>query len=395
MGIVIAEPMQQVTSFALLLVAATRYTQAATNEVDLVEMGSFPRFVSPVGDPGEQLPENPTKAECTRVTRFIPRMCKMLDKQTCATLTSKISIKCGANTASKIGGDNGDISKIDEDDDVDVDDLGNDASVGRRGGSLSTSGSFVVKGMVANRAGNDEELEEGNELIQNGASAHQAELSHKSDISEQLEEEVGGHRHRRRRQTEAKQRRKFVAKFARLCAQQRRNRRRKSSRKGGKKKGKKASPSSVKKASKCSGPKQLQEATRLVKGTGFAATYHLNAIKGWVSKSKCLPTYGKTVSRVNSNDSGCNCYTKSGYSFIYDLNKKNAQWIVFIKAACHVPGSTEFQAYRHVVRCLVPKSTGMNAAQNEKCLVGNNCAACRWVARTLREEKCGFASVVQ
>ena len=36
---------------------------------------------------------------------------------------------------------------------MDVDDLGNDASVGRRGGSLSTSGSFVVKGMVANRAG--------------------------------------------------------------------------------------------------------------------------------------------------------------------------------------------------------------------------------------------------
>ena len=61
-------PMQQVTSFVLLLVAATRYIQAATNEVDLVEMGSFPRFVAPVGDPGEHLPENPTKGQRPRAT---------------------------------------------------------------------------------------------------------------------------------------------------------------------------------------------------------------------------------------------------------------------------------------------------------------------------------------
>ena len=62
-------------------------------------------------------------------------------------------VASGVNTASKIGGDNGGIGKIDEDEDADVDDLGNDASVGRRGGSLATTGSFFISGMAANRAG--------------------------------------------------------------------------------------------------------------------------------------------------------------------------------------------------------------------------------------------------
>merc|ERR1712166_1670413 len=83
--------------------AAALCIQAVTNEADLAEMGELD---SMVGDPTD-LPENPTKAECTQVARSLPVICKMF-------------------------------------------------GLGRRGGGgLMTSGSFVM--MSANRAGNDEE----------------------------------------------------------------------------------------------------------------------------------------------------------------------------------------------------------------------------------------------
>ena len=67
-------------------------------------------------------------------------------------------------------------------------------------------------------SGNDEELEEGNDLIQDGDSTRQAEFSHKSDISEHLGEEVGGWGRRR----SARRRRHFARLRRRRSARRRR-----------------------------------------------------------------------------------------------------------------------------------------------------------------------------
>merc|ERR1712028_245991 len=143
----------------LLLAAAALCIQAVTNEADLAEMGELD---SMVGDPTD-LPENPTKAECTQVARSLPVICKMFGKKSCVAFNSKMSAKCGANAAFNMEDDNEDIGE----DDDDSNDVGESAGLGRRGGGgLMTSGSFVM--MSANRAGNDEEElgEEGDEEVE-------------------------------------------------------------------------------------------------------------------------------------------------------------------------------------------------------------------------------------
>merc|ERR1740117_163459 len=122
-----------------------------------------------VGDPTD-LPENPTKAECTQVARSLPVICKMFGKKSCVAFNSKMSAKCGANAAFNMEDDNEDIGEDDDEemaasddehamadeDEDDSNDVGESAGLGRRGGGgLMTSGSFVM--MSANRAGNDEE----------------------------------------------------------------------------------------------------------------------------------------------------------------------------------------------------------------------------------------------
>merc|ERR1712166_614755 len=145
--------------------AAALCIQAVTNEADLAEMGELD---SMVGDPTD-LPENPTKAECTQVARSLPVICKMFGKKSCVAFNSKMSAKCGANAAFNMEDDNEDIGDDDEEmaasddehamadeDEDDSNDVGESAGLGRRGGGgLMTSGSFVM--MSANRAGNDEE----------------------------------------------------------------------------------------------------------------------------------------------------------------------------------------------------------------------------------------------
>merc|ERR1712195_430945 len=148
----------------LLLATAALCIQAVTNEADLAEMGELD---SMVGDPTD-LPENPTKAECTQVARSLPVICKMFGKKSCVAFNSKMSAKCGANAAFNMEDDNEDIGEDDDEemassddehamaDEDESNDVGESAGLGRRGGGgLMTSGSFVM--MSANRAGNDEE----------------------------------------------------------------------------------------------------------------------------------------------------------------------------------------------------------------------------------------------
>merc|ERR1740117_1059343 len=66
-----------------------------------------------VGDPTD-LPENPTKAECTQVARSLPVICKMFGKKSCVAFNSKMSAKCGANAAFNMEDDNEDIGEDDD-----------------------------------------------------------------------------------------------------------------------------------------------------------------------------------------------------------------------------------------------------------------------------------------
>merc|ERR1712195_111656 len=137
----------------LLLAAAALCIQAVTNEADLAEMGELD---SMVGDPTD-LPENPTKAECTQVARSLPVICKMFGKKSCVAFNSKMSAKCGANAAFNMEDDNEDIGEDDDEemassddehamaDEDESNDVGESAGLGRRGGGgLMTSGSFVM-----------------------------------------------------------------------------------------------------------------------------------------------------------------------------------------------------------------------------------------------------------
>merc|ERR1712166_152432 len=155
--------------------AAALCIQAVTNEADLAEMGELDSMVS---DPTD-LPENPNKAECTTVARSLPVICKMFGKKSCVAFNSKMSAKCGGNAAFNIEDGNEDIGEGGKEDDeemassdddhalADEDEDDSSVRVGRRGGAgLMTSGSFVL--MPANRAGNDEEEELGEEDAGNG-----------------------------------------------------------------------------------------------------------------------------------------------------------------------------------------------------------------------------------
>merc|ERR1712166_44523 len=128
---------------------------------------------SMVSDPTD-LPENPNKAECTTVARSLPVICKMFGKKSCVAFNSKMSAKCGGNAAFNIEDGNEDVGEDGKEDDeemassddnhalADEDEDDSSVRVGRRGGAgLMTSGSFVL--MSANRAGNDEEEELGEE----------------------------------------------------------------------------------------------------------------------------------------------------------------------------------------------------------------------------------------
>merc|ERR1712166_417374 len=147
----------------ILLAAAALCIQALCITAEMGELESM------VGDPTD-LPENPTKTECTTVARSLPVICKMFGKKSCVAFNSKMSAKCGANAAFNMEDDNEDIGEDDDEemassddehamadeDEDDSNDVGESAGLGRRGGGgLMTSGSFVM--MSANRAGNDEE----------------------------------------------------------------------------------------------------------------------------------------------------------------------------------------------------------------------------------------------
>merc|ERR1712166_798536 len=118
---------QRVMQRAILMAAAALCVQAITNEADLAEMGEQ---VFMVGDPTD-LPENPTK---------------------------------GADASFNMDDNDEDIgehaeimSPSDIEDEDSSHDVGASISVGRRGGMISTSGSFHMSSPGANRAGNDEE----------------------------------------------------------------------------------------------------------------------------------------------------------------------------------------------------------------------------------------------
>merc|ERR1712166_1412043 len=98
--------------------AAALCIQAVTNEADLAEMGELD---SMVGDPTD-LPENPTKAECTQVARSLPVICKMFGKKSCVAFNSKMSAKCGANAAFNMEDDNEDIGEDDDEEMASSDD---------------------------------------------------------------------------------------------------------------------------------------------------------------------------------------------------------------------------------------------------------------------------------
>jgi len=129
-----------VSNLALLLAAAALCIQAVTNEADLTEMGEVVSMVGPTN-----LPENPTKVECTTLASSIPLICKFLDELSCATLNSKIIAKCGADEGFNMEDDGeamGEDAEIlspsdDEDEEDSSHDIGASTSVGRRGGMLS------------------------------------------------------------------------------------------------------------------------------------------------------------------------------------------------------------------------------------------------------------------
>merc|ERR1740117_795960 len=74
-----------------------------------------------VGDPTD-LPENPTKAECTQVARSLPVICKMFGKKSCVAFNSKMSAKCGADAAFNMEDDNEDIREDDDEEMASSDD---------------------------------------------------------------------------------------------------------------------------------------------------------------------------------------------------------------------------------------------------------------------------------
>merc|ERR1712166_1020097 len=147
---------------------------------------------SMVSDPTD-LPENPNKAECTTVARSLPVICKMFGKKSCVAFNSKMSAKCGGNAAFNIEDGNEDIGEGGKEDDeemassdddhalADEDEDVSSVRVGRRGGAgLMTSGSFVL--MPANRAGNDEEEELGEEVPAILSAQYNASLAFMDDI---------------------------------------------------------------------------------------------------------------------------------------------------------------------------------------------------------------------
>merc|ERR1712166_296908 len=167
-----------------------------------------------VGDPTD-LPENPTKDECTTVARSIPLICKMLDEQSCATLNSKILAKCGADASFNMEDNDEDIgehAEIMSPSDIEDEDSSHDvgASVGRRGGMISTSGSFRMSSAGANRAGNDEEeFGEADEDKMNIGTGLKGWLKARNVLRRR--------KARKKKSMGDKKRQKFVETFKKLC----------------------------------------------------------------------------------------------------------------------------------------------------------------------------------